>query len=203
TNTTSDFGREMDSLADVISFGIAPAILAFGWGIEFVIPFNETLTKAGYFVAFLLLLCGAARLARFNIQKNPAPKKPGRSDRKCFVGLPIPAAASMVAAVVFAADGEPVSWWPLSMGWIALLLLLGFLMVSTWRYYSFKDINLIKPRTPLLIILIGGFIYLIWNYAQPVLLIMASVYVASGIFIRLGGSARRRWRAGRAAPRPP
>ena len=96
TNTTSDFGREMDSLADVISFGIAPAVLAFAWGVQFV---DGSLAAAlaatsssqpGYFVAFLFLLCGAARLARFNMQKNPIPKNPGRPNRKYFVGLPIP-----------------------------------------------------------------------------------------------------------------
>ncbi len=161
TNTTSDFGREMDSLADVISFGIAPAVLAFAWGVQFVDgaagpEWHERLTNAGYFIAFLFLLCGAARLARFNIQKNPIPKNPGRPDRKYFVGLPIPAAAALVAALVYAGDGEPLQWWPLSVAWLALLLLLGFLMVSTWRYYSFKGINLTNPYTPLLIILLGG-----------------------------------------------
>ena len=171
TNTTSDFGREMDSLADVISFGIAPAVLAFAWGVQFVDAglmrrIRSEIHNAGYFIAFLFLLCGAARLARFNVQKNPMPKNPGRPDRKYFVGLPIPAAAGMVAAIVFACDGEPVTWWPLSAAWLALLLLLGFLMVSTWRYYSFKGISLSKPYTPLILILLGGFIYAIWNYAQ-------------------------------------
>src|SRR5690242_14722108 len=70
TNTTSDFGREMDSLADVISFGMAPAVLAFAWGIEFVTGVSERFYNAGYLLAFLFLLCGAGRLARFNIQKN-------------------------------------------------------------------------------------------------------------------------------------
>src|SRR5579862_5509700 len=97
TNTVSDFGREMDSLADVITFGIAPAALAFAWGVFFVPSIDfftlEQLRRTGYFLAFVFLLCGAARLARFNIQKNPVPKNPGRPDRKYFVGLPIPAAA--------------------------------------------------------------------------------------------------------------
>ena len=113
TNTVSDFGREMDSLADVIAFGIAPAALAFAWGVQFVRarPIRRcwtNLRRAGYFLAFLFLLCGAARLARFNIQKNPVPKNPGRPDRKYFVGLPIPAAAGVVASVVYAADGVPL-----------------------------------------------------------------------------------------------
>lgn len=196
TNTTSDFGREMDSLADVISFGIAPAVLAFAWGVQFIDPglspaFRHQLFQAGYFVAFVFLLCGAARLARFNVQKNPIPKNPGRPDRKYFVGLPIPAAAGMVAAVVYAAGSQPLWYWPFAVAWLSLLALLGFLMVSTWRYYSFKGISLIRPHSPLSIIVVGGLIYLIWNYSQPVLLIMAIAYVGSGIAIRIGGILRR------------
>jgi CDP-diacylglycerol---serine O-phosphatidyltransferase len=205
TKTTSDFGREMDSLADVISFGIAPSVLAVAWGVQFVEPslsepIRNHLFNAAYFIAFLFLMCGAARLARFNIQKNPIPKNPGRPDRKYFVGLPIPAAAAMVASVVYASDGWPIEWWPISVVWLALLLLLGFLMVSTWRYYSFKGINLSKPYTPLIIVLIAGLIYAIWNYGQAVLVILASVYVSSGIVIRIGGIVRRRFRH---TPTPP
>ena len=199
TNTTSDFGREMDSLADVISFGIAPAVLAFTWGVQFagggLDPRLLThLTRAGYFFAFTFLLCGAARLARFNIQKNPVPKNPGRPDRKYFVGLPIPAGAAMVAAVVYACDAEPIAWWPFSVAWLALLALLSFLMVSTWRYYSFKGISLLRPRSPLIIVAMGVLIYLVWNYSQAVLLLMAIAYVGSGIVIRAGGIVRRRFR---------
>ena len=202
TNTTSDFGREMDSLADVVSFGIAPAVLAFAWGVQFVDTsiaegIRSHLFRAGYFIAFLFLLCGAARLARFNVQKNPIPKNPGHPDRKYFVGLPIPAAAGMVCAVVFAFGGQPLAWWPLSVAWLALLVLLGFLMVCTWRYYSFKGINLNKPYTPLLFVLMGGLIYGIWNWPQPVLLAMACAYVGSGIAIRIGGIVRRRLRRAR------
>jgi CDP-diacylglycerol---serine O-phosphatidyltransferase len=205
TNTVSDFGREMDSLADVISFGIAPAVLAFVWGVQFVDPgFSEAvrvrLFDIGSFVSFLFLLCGAARLARFNVQKNPIPKNPGRPDRKYFVGLPIPAAAGMVAAVVYAFDAVPIAWWPLSVAWLALMALLGFLMVSTWRYYSFKGINLSRAYSPLIIILLGAFIYLIRNYSRPVLLGMATAYVGSGIVIRIGGIVRRRLRP---HPTPP
>jgi CDP-diacylglycerol--serine O-phosphatidyltransferase len=203
TNTTSDFGREMDSLADVVTFGMAPAVLAFAWGVQFIDAegkLREQIFNAGYFIAFVFLLCGACRLARFNIQKNPIPKNPGRPDRKYFVGLPIPAAAALVGAVVYASDGEPLRWWPLATAWLALLFLLGFLMVSTWRYYSFKGISLSKPYTPLILILAGAFIIGMWNYAQPMLLIMSGTYVASGIVIRIGGILRRRLRH---APPPP
>ncbi len=196
TNTVSDFGRELDSLADVITFGLAPAVLAFAWGVQFagggIMPFpGDHLQRLGYFVAFLYLLCGAARLARFNIQANPVPKNPGRPDRKYFVGLPIPGAAAFVAAVVYAADCVPLRFWPLSMIWMGLLALLSFLMVSTWRYRSFKDFRMLRPRSPLTVVLLGSLIYLVWNYSQPVLLGLATAYVGSGMVIRMGGVLRR------------
>ncbi len=206
TNTTSDFGREMDSLADVISFGIAPSVLAFVWGVQFLYwgtdPWAHNLVvRAGYFFAFTFLLCGAARLARFNVQVNPVPKNPGRPDRKYFVGLPIPAAAAMVAAVVYAAGSEPIRWWPYAVAWLALLGLLSFLMVSTWRYYSFKGVSLLRPRSPLIFIGMGLGIYLVWSFSQPVLLAMAIAYVGSGLVTRVGGVLRRRLR--RTPPPPP
>ena len=195
TNTVSDFGREMDSLADVIAFGIAPAVLAYTWGIQFVLPGGILQDhRAGYFVTFLFLLCGAVRLARFNVQTNPIPKNPGRPDRKYFVGLAIPAAAGLVAAIVFAMDGEPLQSWTHSLLWLGLLALLSFLMVSTWRYPSFKEINLAGPRSPLSVVLFGAFIYLIWTFPQMFLLGISSIYVGSGIMIRIGGAIRRRTR---------
>jgi len=197
TNTTSDFGREMDSLADVVSFGMAPAVLAYAWGVQFVDTtigpnWRDHILRAGYFVAFLFLLCGAVRLARFNVQKNPVPKNPGRPDRKYFVGLPIPAAAGMVATIVIAFNGEPLTWAPLCVAWLTLLVGLGVLMVGTWRYYSFKGLTLNKPRTPLLIIGMGATIFAVWNWPRPVLVSAAASYVLSGIVIRLGGIIRRR-----------
>ena len=113
TNTVSDFGREMDSLADVITFGIAPAVLAFAWGLQFVdrsFVGLDALLRAGYFICFMFLLCGASRLARFNVTTNPMPKNPGRPDRKYFVGMPIPSAAALVAAVVYVCGSAPLRW---------------------------------------------------------------------------------------------
>ncbi|MEQ1885893.1 MAG: CDP-diacylglycerol--serine O-phosphatidyltransferase [Bryobacteraceae bacterium] len=207
TNTVSDFGREMDSLADVITFGIAPAVLAFAWGVQFIEPPVQEATldylrRMGYFISFLFLLCGAARLARFNIQHNPIPKNPGRPDKKYFVGLPIPSAAAMVAAVVYAADSDPIHNWIFSAMWLGLLALLSFLMISTWRYPSFKDLNLMQPRSPLTVVLLGSMIYLIWNFSQPALLGLAVIYVGSGIVIRIGGILRRRLRPHPPAPTP-
>ena len=197
TNTVSDFGREIDSLADVIAFGIAPAVLAFTWGVHFVDwstdpAIRTPLIRAGYFFSFLYLLCGAARLARFNVQVNPQPSNPGRADRKYFVGLPIPAAAAMVASVVYLFESAPLTWWIYSVLWMALLGLLSFLMVSAWRYRSFKDFNMGSPLSFKSIILFGSLIYLVLNYSQPVLFAMSLAYMASGIVIRIGGIIRRK-----------
>ena len=207
TNTCSEFGREMDSLADCITFCLAPAVLAYVWGIHFVDTgldsrLHEQLSRAGYFFAFLYVLCGSARLARFNIQENPIPKNPGRPGRKYFVGLPTPAAAGLLASVIYAADSVPVNWWPVAVVWIGLLGLSSFLMVSTWRYRSFKDFNLLSPRSFKTIILLGSLIYLIANYSQIVLLALSVVYVGSGIVIRLGGLIRRRFKPVRGQTQP-
>jgi CDP-diacylglycerol--serine O-phosphatidyltransferase len=197
TDTCSDFGRELDSLADAISFGVAPAVLAFVYGYQFLDPstppeVRKYLLQAGYFVLFMFVCCGAMRLARFNITTNPVPRNPGRPGRKYFVGLPIPAAAGMVAAVVYAAHSIPLTDWRLVAAWTALLALLSFLMVATWRYRSFKDFNLVSPRSPRSLIVLAMIIYLIFNYSQWFLLVLATVYVTSGIVIRVGGLLRRR-----------
>ena len=198
TNTVSDYGRELDSLADVISFGIAPGVLAFAWGVQFVDwsivdpAMRVQLQRGTYFITFLFLLCGASRLARFNISENPIPKNPGRPDRKYFVGLPIPAAAGMVAAVVYALNSQPLRVWYFAVAWMALIGLLAFLMVCTWRYRSFKDFNLLSPRSFKSVITLGSFIYLLFNFSQPALLALGTTYVASGILVRIGGLMRRK-----------
>ncbi len=195
TNTVSDFGREMDSLADVITFGIAPAVLAFVWGVFFVngeaAQYRPHLHQAGYFIAFLFLLCGSLRLARFNVQSNPVLKNPGRKDRKYFAGLPIPAAAGMVAAVVYAGGFGAVTGWYYSLAFLALVGLLSFLMVATWRYRSFKDLNLLRPRSPLSLLVMAAAIFLLWNYSRPALLALGTTYVGSGIVVRIAGLFKR------------
>ena len=199
TNTTSDFGRELDSLADVITFGIAPAVLAFVWGVLFVVgpgDLQTQLARAGYLITFFYLLCGAVRLARFNIQ-SAAPPNPARHDRRYFVGMPIPAAAAFVAAVVFM-EPAPVRSVAMCITWLVGVAITGLLMVSTWRYPSFKQVSVSKPRTPLIVLIVGGAAFLIWEWPQPVLLAAASAYVLSGIAIRIAGLVRRRKRVQRA-----
>lgn len=206
TNTTSEFGRELDSLADIVSFGIAPAVLAYAWGFQFVADstvqtwlgpatINE-LQRGGKLLSFLFLACGAARLARFNIQKNPQPRNPGSPNRKYFVGLAIPAAAGLPAAIIYALDGYPLTTFVPSLLWLALLGLLAFLMVSTWRYWSFKELNLLRPRSPVMLVAMCAFIYAIVYWSEIVLLVLATFYVGSGIAIRLGGLLRRYLRPG-------
>lgn len=204
TNTTSDFGREMDSLADAITFGLAPAVLGFMWGFHSAdtsgnFLLRDHLLRLGYFVSFIFALCGSMRLARFNITTNAVPKNPGRADRKYFVGLPIPAAAGMIAAVVYATDATPLRWWPFAVAWLCLVALLSFLMVCTWRYRSFKDLNLMRPRSPIIIVVYGCLIYSFWNWPQFMLLALGIAYVGSGIAVRIGGVLRRRMRRAEAA----
>lgn len=198
TNAVSEFGREIDSLADVITFGVAPAMLAVAWGIR---PpelsghplLANFLPAVGYLVTFLYVTCGAARLARFNVQKNPRPKNPGRPGRKYFVGLPIPPAAGMLAAIVHFNGGYPIqSWWPEGVLWLLLIGFLAFLMVSTWRYASLKDVSVFRLPSLVMVIFFATLIFLIWNFSEPVLLAMATTFVASGVVTRLAGLLRRR-----------
>lgn len=188
TNTTSEFGKELDSLADVITFGVAPSILAFSWGFR-MLPtgmdplLREKLIQLGGFVCFLFLLCGASRLARFNISANPVPKNPGRPGRKYFVGMPIPAAAGVIAAVVHGFQGHPFNVWTAVL-WMILVAFTGFLMVSTWRFWSGKEINLAGRHPFQWIVLIGLLIYLLVYFSRVVLLVMALAYLFSGVLAR-------------------
>ncbi|MBV8207445.1 MAG: phosphatidylcholine/phosphatidylserine synthase [Acidobacteria bacterium] len=197
TNTTSDFGRELDSLADVITFGVAPGVLAWMWGFRFVSDWalsgdaRTRLVNVGAMAAFLFLIAGAARLARFNIQLNPRPSNPGRPGRKYFVGMPIPAGAAVIAATVHFSKGEPILAWQLALIWCALLVADAYLMVSTWRFYSFKDIDLRNRHPFWAIIPLAGLIWLIWDFGQYVLFVLALAYMFSGVFLRLLWLLRR------------
>jgi CDP-diacylglycerol---serine O-phosphatidyltransferase len=184
TNATSNFGREFDSLADVIAFGVAPGLLIYAWGVRSAIdvsgaPWTEHLRAVGWIASFAFLICGAARLARFNIDSL----KPG-SDRRFFVGLPIPAAAGVVAAVVHW-EKAPLTNWPVALVWLAASFALAFLMVSRVRYYAFKTLDLRRRRPYVTIILIGLIVWLIVFYSEPVLLVIALTYALSGILLRI------------------
>jgi CDP-diacylglycerol---serine O-phosphatidyltransferase len=180
TGTTSAFGVELDSLADVISFGMAPALLAYTWGLS-------GLPKPSTVAPFLYLAAGTMRLARFNIQA-PA------IDKRYFVGLPIPAAACVLAACVFYAPErieDPLTGWLI----LGLLLCLAGLMVSKVRYRSFKEIDL-RRRFPWVIVIVPSLVYAVATASpQLVALVLSFSYLVSGLFPRL--HAR-----GRSEPRP-
>ena len=197
TGTSSDFGKELDSLADVITFGVAPAMLAWTWGFHLMPPVLLTdwhikLTQLGAIASFLFLVAGASRLARFNITTNAQPSNPGRPGKKYFVGMPIPAGAGVIAAVIHFAKGDPLISWYTSLSWIAMVATVGYLMVSTWRFYSGKDIDF-KSRHPFrLIVFFGMLIALIWFFSRQVLFAIALLYMISGVFWRLQWIFRRR-----------
>lgn len=166
TNTTSKFGAEYDSLADVISFGIAPALLAYSWSLSIY-------GKWGWIVAFLFVLCGALRLARFNIQI-------GIIESKVFNGLPIPAAASVVATTVIFFDYVGAEGKFHNEFIMVFVIILSLLMVSSVKYYSFKDLSLLarKPFT----IFFWSTILLIIIVAEPEIMFFIIIlgYALSG-----------------------
>jgi len=168
TNTTSKFGAEYDSLADLIAFGLAPALLAYTWAISID-------GKPGWIAGFLFVACGALRLARYNIQI-------GLIDSKYFNGLPIPAAACVIATTVIFFDHigfEGAFHDPYYMILI-LVVALSLLMVSSIKYYSFKNMNL-RSRMPFKILLIAIFIFLIFYYKPEIMAFVIMVgYALSG-----------------------
>jgi len=190
THTDSDFGRELDSLADVITFGVAPALLAWMWGFHLlpavIAPdLLQKITELGSVACFAFLMAGASRLARFNIAKNPQPSNPGRPGKKYFVGMPIPAGAGVIAAIVHYSGGVPVTSWVTAMSWLMMVVVVGYLMVSTWRFYSFKDIDFRSRRPFRLIVVFGVVGASIWFFSKPALFVIAICYMASGVLWRL------------------
>src|SRR6058998_3953373 len=183
TGSASDFGVEFDSLADVISFGIAPAILSFSWGLQ-------PLGRLGWAAGFLFVTAAAMRLARFNIQSA------GGGDKRYFVGMPSPAAAAIPAATVYAYPTGLYDYRE-ALPALAMVLVPAVLMVSTIRFRSFKtlDLRARQPYTVLLFIAAG--IILIATHPQVMLVVIAYGYLASA-FIGLAISRFKR-RDGRAA----
>jgi CDP-diacylglycerol--serine O-phosphatidyltransferase len=166
THSTSGFGVQFDSLSDLVSFGVAPGILSYLWALK---PFNQF----GWVAAFLFVVCGALRLARFNVQQ-------GSMDPRYFNGLPIPAAATLIAtAILFYYEiGE---WAPERHVYIlAMIYLLSFLMVSNVKYISFKKVELFR-RHPFHT-LVGAVLFFVVIATAPVIMgfLCMVVYVASG-----------------------
>ena len=177
TNTQSEFGAQYDSLADAVSFGVAPALLAYGWALQAV-------PRAGWPAAFLFLACGVLRLARFNVQRHVV-------DARYFVGLPIPAGAAQIAAIVFVFPARPAGRWQ-AVAMLALVVALAFLMVSTFRYRSFKGFDLRRRRSYISVLGIALLFLLVAMHPEASLLAVTSLYTVSGPLAWAVSALRRR-----------
>ena len=177
TGTTSAFGIEFDSLADIISFGVAPAILAFAWGLQ-------PLGRLGWAAGFIFVAAAAVRLARFNTQA-------GSHDKRYFVGMPSPAAAGVPAATVFAypwgfqsyAEALPV---------LAMVIVPALLMVSTIRFRSFKNLDLRVRRSYPVLVLVAVGLALLAAHPELILVVLAYGYLASAFVEMAWHRVRRR-----------
>src|SRR5579883_1364406 len=188
--TNSEFGKQFDSLADVISFGIAPAFLAYAWGVKLAayapgVSGAGYLIQLGWLIGFFFLCCCAWRLARFNIQ-GMAP-----GSNRFFVGMPTPAAAGMIAAVVhaFKSPLQEPGW---AITWILLVLCLAGLMTSTIRFYSFKDIPWTRKQPSVAIVALAVLGAAIWRWSEVVLLFLATTYAVTGVTLHVVRYVRRR-----------
>ena len=193
TKTTTELGIQFDSIADVLTFGIAPAVLVYAWGYGGAFVEGSQLHKLGWFLSFMFLICGALRLARFNVQATrPRTLAEGSAkvDKKSFLGLPIPAAAGLLAAIVHFAPQPLVTYGDyfatlyggLLMGLVAVL---AALMVSTIRYSSFKTLGAGKRSTIKVMPVIAAVGMLVWLFSRYVLLAIVLAYVLHGILFRL------------------
>ncbi len=177
TGTTSAFGEQLDSLADVVSFGVAPAFLVYHWGLA-------DFGRGGLLVSFLFVVCGASRLARFNVQIHVV-------DKRWFVGLPIPAAAGALCGLIWAVSGVPLTD-TLRAAFLGATAALAFLMVSTFRYRSFKDLDMKSRRGRLLVPLFALVLAAIVWRPDRSFAVLLSVYAASAPIGKLAGLFRRR-----------
>jgi len=199
TRTTTEIGIQLDSIADVVTFGLAPAVLAYVWGYGASLVEGTKLHQLAWFLSFMYLMCGAFRLARFNVQASrPCILAEGtpKVDKKSFVGLPIPAAGGLIAAIVHFAPEPLMSFAPdkakIYSGLLMILVgLLSAMMVSTLRFSSFKTVGTRtrSMRTIILVLAVGMLIVL---YSQYVLLILSTTYILHGLGSRVVGMIWRR-----------
>ena len=165
TNTTTQFGVEFDSLADVVSFCVAPAFMVHAM-------FLAPLGRAAWLAAFLFVICGALRLARFNVYS-------GVTDRRFFVGLPTPAAAGIVASTVLLLAGDEVERWQAVVVAIGTYLV-ALLMVSTFRYLSFKQVDFARRRPVGVLLVVVLAVLIVATHPQWFLFLLFMAYVVSG-----------------------
>ena len=201
TKTQSDLGVQLDSLADVITFGVAPSILVYRWGLL-------ELGNAGLFIAFVFCACGALRLARFNVlamreqqaklmapAAQPEAHAPGEAKRKPaqFIGLPIPIAANIIVALVLANHAIGVTHITNHSAIAGLVLVLSYLMISRVRFRSFKDLTLNKRTVAVGVVVLAVAVLLFVRINGPVVLIvLLSLFVLLGLAEEVVFYRRRR-----------
>ncbi|HXC71981.1 MAG TPA: phosphatidylcholine/phosphatidylserine synthase [Pyrinomonadaceae bacterium] len=199
TKTTTEIGIQLDSIADVVTFGLAPAVLAYVWGYGAALTEGTDAHRLAWFLSFMYLICGAFRLARFNVQASrPRVLSAGtvKVDKKSFVGLPIPVAGGLIAALVHFSP-VPIIYFGAERAQVyavLMMLLVGFLslmMVSTWRFSSFKTVGTRRGsmRTIMLVLCVGVLIFL---YSRYVLLAIVVSYILYGLLSRMIGMVWRR-----------
>jgi CDP-diacylglycerol---serine O-phosphatidyltransferase len=190
TGTNTEFGVQLDSLADVVSFGIAPGLLAYSWGVRNLPGLDsvsgiQQIAHFGWWFCLAFVVCCAWRLARFNVQGMA----PGGS--KYFVGMPTPAAAGVIAATIHAFK-SPIQDWRWAIAWIFLMLGLAALMTSTIRFYSFKDLPWTRKQPSLTIVLLALLGAAIWRWSEEVLLLIAGSYTVVGVTLHVVRLLRHR-----------
>ena len=199
TKTTTEIGVQLDSIADVVTFGLAPAVLAYVWGYGATLQEGSDLHRLAWFLSFMYLMCGAFRLARFNVQSSrPRILAEGtiKVDKKSFVGLPIPVAGGLIAAIIHFNPMPLISYGADRARLYSVLLmllvgLLSILMVSTLRFSSFKTVGTKRRsmRTSMLVVAVGMLIFL---YSRYVLLGLVTLYILYGLGSRVVGMFRKR-----------
>jgi CDP-diacylglycerol--serine O-phosphatidyltransferase len=191
----SEFGKQFDSLADVISFGIAPAAMAYAWGVRYLVGDTTSPVHAVQEIAWLVCLafaiCCAWRLARFNVHGMAG------GGMRYFAGMPTPAAAGAIAAAVHFFK-EPLQNWHFAAVFLVVVALLASLMTSTIRYPSLKNVNWARRHDSLTIILIGLFAWCVIAYSQYTLVLLASAYCLTGPILYVARAIRHR-----VSPHPP
>src|ERR1700675_473120 len=189
TGTNTEFGEQFDSLADVVSFGIAPAVMAYAWGVRSLPDQSsqrfELIAQLGWVFCLAFLICCAWRLARFNVQGMA----PGGS--KNFVGMPTPAAAGMIAALVHGFK-TPLTDWRWSLAWLLLAAALGALMTTFIRYYSFKDIPWTRRQPSLAVVLFLLLVAVVWRFSEFALVILGAAYAVTGVALHVVRLLRHR-----------
>lgn len=173
TNTQTAFGAEYDSLSDLVSFGLAPALVMYQWALVHLNDYGDAWGKAGWLVAFIYVACAALRLARFNTQI-------GQVDKRFFIGLPSPASAAIVVGMVWVFHDLQLSGQSLAFPALFMTLAAGLLMVSNISFYSFKDLDL-RNRVPFFAVLAVVLVFALVMLDPPkVLFGVFVIYASSG-----------------------